>query len=56
VTKIRPGVPRPCFSAAATEITHGATENGLIMFGASPSLPAAKTTVIFDRASCAWRY
>src|ERR671911_2817654 len=41
------GVPKPCFSAAATEITHGAIENGLIMSGASPSLPAAKTTVIF---------
>src|SRR6185503_2520812 len=41
------GVPKPCFSAAATEITHGATEYGLIMSGASPSLPAANTTVMF---------
>src|SRR5690606_30148967 len=40
------GVPRPRFSAAATEITHGATEYGLIISGASPSFPAAKTTVI----------
>src|SRR5687767_14265899 len=47
------GVPSPCFSAAATEITHGAIENGLIMSGASPSLPAAKTTVIFR--SCIMR-
>src|SRR5688572_21058150 len=39
------GVPTPRFSAAATEITHGATEKGLITPGASPSLPAANTTV-----------
>src|SRR5688500_6659004 len=40
------GVPRPRFSLAATEITHGATEYGLIISGASPSFPAANTTVM----------
>src|SRR3954447_17725322 len=47
------GVPSPRFSPAATEITHGATEYGLITLGASPLFPAAKTTVILR--SCMFR-
>src|ERR687895_811691 len=40
------GSPRSFLMLAATEITHGIVEYGLIALGVSPALPAEKTTEI----------
>src|SRR4051812_41143022 len=45
------GTPSPRFSPAATEITHGAQEYGLMTLVPSPSLPAAKTIVTLRSCS-----